>query len=85
MIGLGPVTSIHYYAWMNAVRKDSVSMDEAFCIIPSDEILLLPRYKIYYQQAELVKSIKILRSGKPAHNFNVYRLRGWKGTVPALQ
>ena len=84
MIGIGPVSSIHQYAWLNADRMNRVRMNVALCIIPSDEKPLLRRYLNDYQKAELVKTIRTFRMGRPAHNFLVYRLSGWKGRVPVI-
>ena len=80
MIGLGEMNQIRHYLWMNNLRKDHVNMNSAYCIMPSDENYDMPIS--FYKKIELVKVIQIKRVGKPAHNFLVYRLSGWKGIVP---
>jgi hypothetical protein len=74
---------LHEYMWMNNIRKDSVNMQQAFCIVPSDEFYNVKyAYKNYYSQVDSVTNIQMLRGGKPAHNFYVYHLSGWKKTIP---
>lgn len=83
MIGLGNVMDIHEYAWMNAHRKASVNLQQAFCIIPSTGFYNVRHaYKSYYSYADSVTTIQILRNKKPAENFYVYHLSGWKGNLP---
>jgi len=83
MIGLGDIMNLHEYAWMNALRKDSVNMQKAFCIVPSYGPYN-PRtaYKDYYNIIDSITTIPVMRGDKPAANFYVYKLSGWKGTVP---
>ncbi len=83
MIGLGNMMDLHEYIWMNDRRKDSVNMQQAFCIIPSDEFYNIKKiYKDYYRYVDSVTTIKTFRANKPAHNFYVYHLSGWKGKLP---
>ena len=83
MIGLGNMMDIHEYMWMNALRKNDVNLNNAYCIISSDEYFN-PKlvYKNYYKSINFIKQISVLRNGKPAHDFYVYRLNGWKGNLP---
>ncbi len=79
MIGLGNIMDLHEYIWMNTLRKDSVNMQQAFCIVPSDEFYNVKNAcKNYYSYVDSVTSIQIFRANKPAHNFYVYHLSGWK-------
>lgn len=83
MIGLGNIMDLHEYMWMNNLRKDSINMQQAFCIVPSDEFYnVKSTYKNYYNRVDSITTIQLLRGGKPAHNFYVYRLSGWKGNLP---
>ena len=83
MIGLGNIMDLHEYMWMNDLRKDSVNMQEAFCIVPSDEFYNVKKaYKNYYTNVDSIANIQTFRGDKPAHNFYVYHLSGWKGTIP---
>ena len=86
MIGLGTIMDLHEYMWMNNLRKDSVNMQQAFCIVPSDEFYNAKRvYKNYYTSIDSITNIQTFRSGKPAHNFYVYHLSGWKGAIPLIK
>lgn len=83
MMGLGSVMDIHEYAWMNYLRKNSVNMQHAFCIVASTGYYnIASAYKKYYTYADSVTTILILRDKKPAENFYVYHLSGWKGNLP---
>ena len=85
MIGLGSIQNLHQYLWFNAARKDLVNLSKAYCIVPSDEFYdVREMYGIYYKQIELVTTLKTYRANKPAHNFFVYRLSGWKNKVPYI-
>lgn len=82
MIGLGHVVDIHHYQWMNQLRKNKVNMENAYCIVPSDENNKMPEeYSQFYKKAELATVIEIFRDNKPAHNFYVYKLSGWKAVL----
>ena len=71
---------------MNNIRKNKVNLDNAYCIVSSDEYYN-PKiaYKNYYRQINFIKAINVLREGKPAHDFYIYRLSGWKGNLPVIQ
>lgn len=75
MIGLGPIHQIHQYHWLDAQRRAQVNLEEAWCIMPSDDNYLLPT--AFYRSIELKHKIIIFRNGKPAHSFRVYRLSGF--------
>lgn len=80
VIGLGDVQSLHQYAWLNADRMQEADMDTAYCIAPSIEDTVTGKlFGDYYHRQELVKTIPVYRAGKPAANFYVHRLTGWKG------
>jgi 4-amino-4-deoxy-L-arabinose transferase-like glycosyltransferase len=85
MIGLG-WEHLHHYLWLNRQRKESANLSAAYCIVPSDEYYDVQQaYSIYYDSIELVHTIKTYRSSRPAHNFYIYRLSGWKGTVRYME
>jgi 4-amino-4-deoxy-L-arabinose transferase-like glycosyltransferase len=78
MIGLGPTQRLHHYAWVNEWRKN-VSMDTAYCIVPSDEhYSTVKAYQAFYSVIDSVYTIPVSRGGKPAHQFIIYRLTGWR-------
>jgi hypothetical protein len=76
MIGLGSTQRLHHYAWVNEWRK-GVSMDTAYCVVPSDEYYsTVKAYRAFYSVIDSVFTIPVFRGGKPAHQFFVYRLTG---------
>jgi len=81
MIGLGEVNALRHYWWVNDRRKNKINMALSYLIIPSDENHKLPFN--YYDTIELATIIEIKRNNRPAHNFRVYRLKGWNGELPA--
>ncbi len=83
MFGLGTINQIRHYSWMNGIRKEPFNLDTAYCIMPVDEQYDLPLN--YYSHIQLIAVIKVPRGGQPAHNFSVYRLWGWKGTLPIIK
>ena len=86
MIGLGGIINLHEYLWMNTLRKNKVDLSKAYCIVPSDEFYnIKTMYKNFYSQAEFVKDISIKRGNKPAVDFYVYRLSGWKNNLPSIK
>lgn len=82
MIGLGGPRQINEYLWTNKWRKNEVDLNNAYCIIPTDDKYYVPA--VYYQTKELVFIIDVNRSGKLSHSFAVYRLRGLKRPVPVV-
>ncbi len=87
LMGLGTLNDLHEYQWMNKAREEKVNLSAAYCIVPSDEYYdVEQKYGGYYSQIQLVKTIETFRGKKPAHNFYVYRLRGWRGKpVPGVR
>lgn len=86
MIALGSITQIHHYAWINSLRKEKVNMEQAFCVVPSDEYYdVAKHFAPYYHHIELVRTIATERSGKVVRKFYVYRLEGWKNSLPQVQ
>ena len=83
MIGLGSMMELHHYMWTNNKRENSVNMNTAYCVIHSDEnYSAQSAYSPYYSQIDSIATIHILRKQLPAHNFVVYRLKGWKNKFP---
>ena len=74
---------MHHYLWTNSLRKDTVNMQQAFCIVPSDEWYDPAKaFQNYYTSIAPVKKITLYRNGLVARHFYVYRLSGWKGGLP---
>lgn len=79
MIGLGSIDQLHHYTWKNKIALPITNMDTAYCIVHSDEYYdARQTYKAYYNSIDSITTIKILRNKKPAHNFYVYQLIGFK-------
>jgi Dolichyl-phosphate-mannose-protein mannosyltransferase len=82
MIGLGSINELHNYAWKNKITLPVTKMDTAYCIVHSDEYYDAKKtYYKYYSSIDSITTIKILRIKKPAHNFYVYQLTGYKKEI----
>jgi len=85
MIGLGIPYDLHEYLWYNVYRKNAGTLDKAYCIVPSNENYDVHQtYAAYYNHIDSACAIPSYRNGKLARVFYVYRLSGWKGSVPFL-
>jgi 4-amino-4-deoxy-L-arabinose transferase-like glycosyltransferase len=80
MVGLGKPGQVGVYLWLNAARLKHVDMNQAYCIIPSDDAYGPPTN--YYHSVEKLHELRVLRNGKPAKFFYVYLLKGLKKEVP---
>ena len=79
MIGLGEMNELHEYTWTNTKRQSQVDLSTAYCIVNSDDYYNVSEQFIdYYTSLDTIRIIPILRGGQPAHNFVIYRLKGWK-------
>jgi 4-amino-4-deoxy-L-arabinose transferase-like glycosyltransferase len=86
MIGLDGMINLHEYMWMNTLRKDKVDFSKAYCIVPSDEFYSAKvMYAKFYAQINFIKTISVSRSNKPAVDFYIYRLSGWKNNLPSIK
>jgi 4-amino-4-deoxy-L-arabinose transferase-like glycosyltransferase len=83
MISLGKPRQINEYLWTNKWRKDEVDLNNAYCIIPSDDKYYVPAD--FFQIKELALVIDVNRNGMLAHSFAVYRLNGLKKQVPVVK
>ncbi|MFL5810898.1 MAG: ArnT family glycosyltransferase [Flavisolibacter sp.] len=83
VIGLGETQDLHHYQWMNAYRKEALKDGKAYCILPSDENNQIP--KDYFYNTEVAAVIHIFRSGLPAHDFVIFRMKGLKKEIPVVQ
>ncbi len=85
MIGLGKITQLHQYAWLNKKRMEQTNMNFAYCILSSIESGETPSvYKEYYKNMDPITTISILRHDTPVQYFYVYRLSGWKKKAIAV-
>jgi 4-amino-4-deoxy-L-arabinose transferase-like glycosyltransferase len=80
VIGLGDTMRLGQYNWLNKTRLPYADMDTVFVIEPSIEYGKAPYFYFqYYEKQELLYTLFVFRNGKPAFNFSVRRLTGWKG------
>lgn len=85
LIGLGSVLNLHQYAWSNRWRLPEANMNNAFCIVPSNESYSpQEEFSRYYNHIDSVAAIQNWRGGKLTRTFTVFLLHGWKGTLPPL-
>lgn len=79
VIGLGRISDLHQYSWLNEKRLAQANLQQAYCILASIEYAEKEhRLYDYYDKVELARTIPIYRNGKLAQLFYVYRLSGWK-------
>lgn len=79
MIGLGNVLNIHQYAWRLGADTLKLNMDTAYTVVHSyDYFDVKKAFEKHYATIDSVQTIPVLRSGKRAYYFNVWRLTGWK-------
>ncbi|WP_153798407.1 ArnT family glycosyltransferase [Foetidibacter luteolus] len=78
--GVGKLTDLHHYAWLNEYRGKLPLTKQALCIVPSNYYQdVNSTYGLYFQKAVFLKRFAVNRAGKPARYFNVYLLDGYKG------
>ncbi len=83
LIGLGPAHNLHHYMWLNEYNLSNVNMEKAYCVVPSNQYHDARNvYAGYYNKIDSVTTINTFRNGKICRYFDVFRLQGWKGTVP---
>lgn len=79
LIGVGNLTDLHKFAWLNKNLPPLQIGENAYTIIPSnlpaDPAIL---YGAYFEKIELAKVIPIQSKGVLLRNFYVYRLIGCK-------
>jgi hypothetical protein len=86
MIGIGNMHDLHNYAWSNKYRLTKTNLNEAWCVIPSNEKYdIAERYGSYYSRIDSVSTITSLRNGNTCRYFYVYRLSGWKSNSALVQ
>lgn len=78
VVGVGQVTDLHQYYWLNKNRSNPVMGGSALCIVPTNN----PRemqtsFLQYFSSATLLKSFENKRGGKVVRYFDVYRLDGY--------
>ncbi|CAN5297854.1 glycosyltransferase family 39 protein [soil metagenome] len=80
LVGVGKVTDLHQYFWLNRMRPRLNDGEDALFIVPSNysvnlEHVILP----YFTSSELRKTFESKRSGSTARYFDVYLVKEYKG------
>ncbi|MBC7651507.1 MAG: glycosyltransferase family 39 protein [Deinococcales bacterium] len=79
ILGIGNITDVHKFAWLNTVRQPLKLGDAAYCIVPSNiPFNVAEAYGQYFTTIEPPVTINQMRSGKVVRYFYVYRLRNCK-------
>jgi len=78
--GVGKLTDLHQYAWLNTLRGGLKKNEDALCVIPGNnaENPALS-YGKYFNEVVFLKQFTVLRSGKAARTFDVFMLKGFLG------
>lgn len=78
IIGVGKVTDLHQYYWLNKTRNDLEKGESALCIIPTNNHVNMEQtYLQYFSSAELIQTFDCKRGGMLARKFEVYLLKGY--------
>lgn len=79
LVGVGDVTDLHQYYWLNKNRPSLQSGERALCIIPSNyQVNMDETYRLHFTSVELLHSFENKRGGKLARYFDVYLLTDYK-------
>jgi hypothetical protein len=75
MVGIGSITDIHQYYWINNQHTNTKSLDTVLFINPTN----YPRdakeqFHVLYSSIQLDTVFTQLRMGKPARNFYIYKM-----------
>lgn len=74
LIGVGELTDLHTYYWLNRTRDDLQPGDDALVIIPSNyPVNFNETYKQYFRSVELLRTFSVERGGKKSRYFRLYR------------
>ena len=80
LIGVGRITDLHQYYWLNKERPALQRGDHALCIVPSNYHMVLE--ESYYQNFNSIELLNVFysfRGGQMARYFTVYLLKDYKG------
>lgn len=74
LIGVGELTDLHTYYWLNRTRHDLQVGDDALVIIPSNyPVNFNETYKQYFRSIELLHTFSVNRGGQVSRDFRVYK------------
>ncbi|MFP5041553.1 ArnT family glycosyltransferase [Parasediminibacterium sp. JCM 36343] len=85
LLGIGKLTEIHKFAWLNETFKPLQLGDDAYCIVPSNAPLKVAEtYSKYFTTIEPPTIINQIRGGKMVRYFKIYRLRQCRQLPPPV-
>jgi hypothetical protein len=81
LIGVGELTDLHTYFWLNKTRDDLKPGDDALVIIPSNYTVNFGEtYKRYFRTLQLIHTFPVERGGRVSRYFRVYRAGVYLGS-----
>ena len=79
LVGVGDVTDLHQYYWLNRSRPVLQKGDNAICILPSNNTVNMEEtYLRNFKSAELLHTFENRRGGETARYFTVYLLKDYQ-------
>jgi len=85
VIGLGKLTDIHKFAWLNKQMPPIQLGDDAYCIVPSNlPVDVTALYGAFYASIQSPVIINQVRGGKMVRYFKIYRLKQCKLLPPSI-
>ncbi|NOT75891.1 MAG: glycosyltransferase family 39 protein [Cyclobacteriaceae bacterium] len=81
LVGVGRVTDLHQYFWLNNDRPTLMKGEDALCVVPSNySINLDEAFLPYFSSLELLETFENSRSGEVVRYFSVYKLKDYQMT-----
>jgi len=79
VVGVGKLTDLHQYAWLNTWRGGIQASENAICIVPSNNSEDPQQtYGKYFEEVTFLKRFGVKRSGQPVRYFDVYMLKKFR-------
>jgi len=86
VIGIGKLTDLHHFVWLNQYRSGLQKGHNALCIVPSNYPEdVQSTYQDYFSSVKLLHTFCVTRNGKPARYYSVYLLQNYLATDEANQ
>ena len=84
LLALGPINDIHQYAYLNDTRKKLQTGDDAYVIIPSENIFNVYKYKSLFEKFSGPEIMEQKRNGKTNRLIYIFRLNNFLGNSNLL-
>lgn len=76
IFAIGNLEEVHQFAWLNKTQPELALGNDAYCIVPSNQITnVSDAYGKYFEKIEAPQIIEQKRSNKVVRYFYVYRLK----------